>query len=57
MGFRFTLIQDPIANKGNYVELRKSCAGVCEALDRSFKGRQLNDFDRSVLDAIEQLTT
>ena len=56
-GFRLTLIQDSLANKQDYVELGKSCAGVCEALNRGLNGRQLGDLSKSVLGAIEQLTT
>ena len=55
-GFWFTLIQDSMANKHDYVELGKTCAGVCEALNRGLNGRRLDDLSKSVLAAIEQLT-
>ena len=46
-----------MANKRDYVELGKSCAGVCEALNRSLKRRRLDSLSQSVIGAIEQLTT
>ena len=55
--FWFTLIQDTMANKRDYVELGKSCAGVCEALNRSLNRRRLDGLSQSVIGAIEQLTT
>jgi hypothetical protein len=55
--FWFTLTQDTMANKREYVELGKSCAAVCEALNRSLNRRRLDDLSRSVLGAIEQLKT
>jgi hypothetical protein len=39
-----------------YVDLGISCADVCKALDRGLDGRRLDDLNRSVLKAIEQLT-
>ena len=53
----FMLVQDSMANKGDYVELGKSCAGVCEALDRGLNGRRLDNLSQSVLSTIEELTT
>ena len=55
--FWFTLIQDTMANKRDYVELGKSCAGVCEALSRSLNGDKLDSLSQPVVGAIEQLTT
>ena len=44
-------------NKQDYADLGQLCAGVCEALDRGSKGRQLDELDPSVLETVEQLTT
>lgn len=52
-----TLIQDTMANKQDYVELGKTCANVCQALNRGLNGRQLDDLSQSVIEAIGQLTT
>ena len=41
----------------DYVELGLACADVCRALDRGLKGRQVDELDQPVLEAIEQLTT
>ena len=43
-------------NKLDYVELGLACADVCRALDRGMDGRRLDEFSRSVCEAIEQLT-
>jgi len=53
---RFTHNQDSMANKTDYVELGLTCADVCRALDRGMDGRRLDEFNRSVVEAIEQLT-
>ena len=45
-----------MANKHDYVELGKSCGRVCQALDRGLDGRQLDELNGSVLEAIGQLT-
>jgi hypothetical protein len=57
MSFWLTLVQDTMANKRDYVDLGLSCADVCKALDRGLKGRQLDELSKSVLGAIDQLTT
>ena len=44
-------------NKLDYVELGLNCANICRALDRGMSGRKLDDLNRSVCDAINQLTT
>jgi hypothetical protein len=46
-----------MANKRDYVELGKSCAGVCEALSRSLNGDKLDSLSQPVVGAIELLTT
>ena len=56
-GLQFILVQDSLANKQDYVELGKSCARVCRALDRGLNERRLDDLGQSVLEAIGQLTT
>ena len=46
-----------MANKQEYVDLGLSCADICGALGRGMDGRMLSDLDKSVCDAISQLTT
>ena len=46
-----------MANKRDYVNLGLSCADVCKALDRGLDGRRADEISRTVLEAIEQLTT
>ena len=53
----FTSNQDSMANRTDYVELGLACAEVCKALDRGMNGRQMNDLNQSLFEAIEQLTT
>ena len=53
----FTRNQDSMANRTDYVELGLACAEVCKALDRGMNGRQMNDLNQSLFEAIEQLTT
>ena len=57
INFRFTFIQDSVANKQDYVELGKSCAHVCQALNRGLNGRRLDELSQSILETIEELTT
>jgi hypothetical protein len=49
-------VQDSMMNRADYVDLGLACADVCKALDRGIKGRRVDEFSQSVLDAIEQLT-
>ena len=49
--------QDKMANEADYVELGLSCADICRALERGMNGKQLDDLNQSVCDAINQLTT
>ncbi|KAF9641876.1 hypothetical protein BDM02DRAFT_3125016 [Thelephora ganbajun] len=51
------IIRDSVINKVDYVELGLACADVCGALDRGMSGRQEDQIGRSVLEAIERLTT
>jgi len=44
-------------NREDYVELGLTCIDVCAALDRGLNGKRFNDFDNSIREAIEQLTT
>ena len=53
----FTCIQDSMANKTDYVELGLACAEVCKALQRGMNGREMDDLNQSVREAITQLTT
>ena len=46
-----------MASKNDYVELGESCARVCQALDRGLNGKQMDDLNPSVLEAIQQLTS
>jgi len=46
-----------MANELDYFELGLSCADICRALDRGMDGRRLEEFNQSVCDAINQLTT
>jgi len=46
-----------MANKTDYVELGLACVNVCRALDRGMDGRRLDEFSRSVGEAVGQLTT
>jgi hypothetical protein len=57
VNFLLTYIQDTVANNQDYVNLGLSCGDVCKALDRGLDGRRPDDLGRSVLGAIEQLTT
>jgi len=45
-----------VINEADCVDLGLACADVCIALDRGMKGREVNEFSQSVLEAIEQLT-
>ena len=53
----FTHGQDTMANEQDYVELGLSCAEICKVLERGMNGKNLDDFSKSVCDAINQLTT
>ena len=46
-----------MANDQDYIDLGQACGEVCQALDRGVDGRRLDELSRSVLAAIEQLTT
>lgn len=45
-----------MVNDKDYIELGRTCGGVCQALYRRLKGRRLDDLSQSVLDAIGDLT-
>ena len=51
------VLQDSMADEEDYVDLGRSCADVCKALERGLEGRQPDELSPSMLDAIEQLTT
>ena len=50
-------MQDSMADEGDYVDLGRSCADVCKALERGLEGRQPDELSPSMLEAVEQLTT
>ena len=50
-------MQNDMANERDYVDLGRSCADVCKALDRGLKRRRSDEMSPPVLDAIEQLTS
>ena len=45
-----------MANDQDYVDLGQTCGNVCQVLYRRLEGRQLDDLDRHILDAIRDLT-
>ena len=45
-----------MANNLEYVELGLACADICKALERGVKGKELDDPDMSVREAIAQFT-
>ena len=46
-----------MVNEADIIELGLACADACKALARGTDGRRVDQLSRSVLDAIEQLTT
>ena len=46
-----------MVNEQDYIELGLSCADICRALERGMGEKGLNDLNKSVCDAINQLTT
>ena len=46
-----------MVNEQDYIELGLSCADICGALERGMGEKELNDLNKSVCDAINQLTT
>ena len=57
MGYpRLTHLQDTMANDQDYVDLVLSCADICKALERGMGRKKLDDLNKSVRDAINQLT-
>ena len=51
----FTLIQDTMGNKQDFVDLGLFCAKVCGALDRGLNGKRSDELSESTHEAIEQL--
>jgi hypothetical protein len=45
-----------MSNDQDYVDLGQACGDVCQVLYRKLKGRELDQLNRSVLDAIGVLT-
>lgn len=54
--FWLTFIQDTMTNDQDYIDLGRTCSDVCQKLYRRLKGRQPDDLNQSVLDAIGDLT-
>jgi hypothetical protein len=46
-----------MANDQDYVDLGRACGDVCQVLFRKLKGRQSDQLNQSVLDAIGELNT
>jgi hypothetical protein len=46
-----------MANDQDYVNLGQACGDLCQALYRKLKGKQLEQLNQSVLDAIGVLNT
>ena len=46
-----------MTNQVDYVELGLVCANVCTALGRGLNGKELEDLNSSVREAINQLKT
>jgi hypothetical protein len=44
-----------MANDQDYVDLGRACGDVCQVLYRNLKGRQVDQLNQSVLDAIGEL--
>ena len=51
------MFQDSMINERDYVELGFDCADICTALDRGLNGRRLNELNKPVFEAIQQLTS
>jgi hypothetical protein len=45
-----------MANYQDYVDLGRNCGNVCEVLHRRLEGKQLDELNQAVLDAIGDLT-
>jgi len=43
-------------SEADCVDLGLACADVCIVLGQGMKGREVNEFSQTVLEAIEQLT-
>ena len=46
-----------MTDEQDYMDLGRSCADVCKALERGLEGRRSDELSRPVLEAIEQLTS
>ena len=53
----FTFTKDSVVNDEGYIKLGISCADVCEALDRGLSEGRIDEPSKSVLGAIDKLTT
>ena len=55
-GFSHTSVQNTMANSQDYAELGEECGKVCKALYGRLKGRQPDELNQHILDAIGDLT-
>jgi hypothetical protein len=46
-----------MANDQDYIDLGQACGDVCQILYRKLQGKQLDQLNKSVLDAIGALNT
>jgi hypothetical protein len=46
-----------MANDQEYVDLGRACGDVCQVLYRRLEGRQLDGLNKSILDAIGDLSS
>jgi hypothetical protein len=46
-----------MANDQDYVDLGQACGDLCQVLYRKLKGKQLEQLNQSILDAIGVLNT
>jgi hypothetical protein len=51
----FTIIQDTMANKYDFLDLAQLCVEVCKALEKASNGKERDQLRGTVPDAIERL--
>ncbi|KAF9789815.1 hypothetical protein BJ322DRAFT_1178833 [Thelephora terrestris] len=56
-GALLTTIRDSMADEEDCVDLGRTCADVCKALDRGLGGKRPEKLSQAMIEAIEQLTT
>lgn len=45
-----------MANDQDFVDLGLACAEICRALERGVRGKRMKDLNRTVREAMKQLT-